>query len=215
MGDACWSCKDKSKNTPLHHVLYFVGCIVVSGSSEPAFHGCYFPFKNTDGRLSYCMHGMDGAYDHFIRLSNDDEELQWRFEDNSDNWFWPFITKGKQSPDEVPTDKCWKACESTGDLPTLIYRDVEDRMHGNVVRALLQFKADILRQNVEKRTPLQWPQILSCKSGLDRICQCNCVNLTMGNERHACLHRQVSRASRDKLPRLALHLLGIYYLVTL
>eukprot|EP00439_Symbiodinium_sp_Y106_P084513 s472_g25.t3 len=149
--------KDKNRNTPLHHVLYFVGCIVVSGSSR------------------------DGTLDHFIRLASDNEELQWRFEDNSDNWFWPFITKGKQSPDEVPTDKCWKECESSGDLPALIYKDVEDRMHVNVVRELLQFKADILQQNTRKRTPL-----------------------------HVCLHRRVSRASRDKLPKLALNLLGIY-----
>ena len=106
------------------------------------------------------MEGRDGTLDHFIRLASDNEELQWRFEDNSDNWFWPFITKGKQSPDEVPTDKCWKECESSGDLPALIYKDVEDRMHVNVVRELLQFKADILQQNTRKRTPLLSPQLV-------------------------------------------------------
>ena len=104
------------------------------------------------------MEGRDGTCDHFIRLASDNEELQWRFENNSDNWFWPFITKGKQSPDEVPTDKSWKECESSGDLPALIYKNVEDRMHVNVVRELLQFKADILQQNSRKRTPLLSPQ---------------------------------------------------------
>ncbi|CAJ1394415.1 unnamed protein product, partial [Effrenium voratum] len=177
----CVNLQDCRKNTPLHLVPYYMGCILVSGSGEPLFHGCYFPHRDFG---SLCYKKMGFQKNSFIRIAipdDDDKALQWRFEDSE--WYWPYISRGKKAhKEEVPVDSsCWDLCESNSrTMPSFVYKDIDQKCHSEMVATLIDNQADVLRRNDRGRTPLM-----------------------------ECLHRPVSRASHKAQAELCLEFMGM------
>lgn len=158
--------KDKDGNSPLHHVMAFIGCIHVRHTSVQSCQGCFFPQKasDEDGNLYYkkfgTVLGLHKATNVYIRLKHDFGQPSWVFE--SDDWSSArfderyFQTCLEVKKDEIPMNKLsWKALRMNDVLDGLDDWKRNTDKAPPVARLLIEARADITSQNRRGRTPLQ------------------------------------------------------------
>lgn len=158
--------KDKDGNSPLHHVMAFIGCIHVRHTSVQSCQGCFFPQKasDEDGNLYYkkigTVLGLHKATNVYIRLKHDFGQPSWVFE--SDDWSSArfderyFQTCLEVKKDELPMNKLsWKALRMNDVLDGLDDWKRNTDKAPPVARLLIEARADITSQNRRGRTPLQ------------------------------------------------------------
>lgn len=165
--------KDKDGNSPLHHVMAFIGCIHVTNTSVQSCRGCFFPQKASDkaGSLYYKKYGTvlgSKATNVYIRLRHDSEQLSWVFESapgstnpapgsgttfNKERYFKTCL---EVKENEIPMSKLsWKALNSNDLLDGLDDWKRNADKAPLVARLLIKARADITSQNRRGRTPLQ------------------------------------------------------------
>ncbi|CAE8676345.1 unnamed protein product, partial [Polarella glacialis] len=139
---------DAVGKTPLHHVLRRLGCVLVDGSSEPQFNGCYVRENNHAFSLS-------GSPRVAVRIFLTSRK-QWRFS-NSES-YWPYHTKdcyeGLHPPPQTGEFQNWEQCESPNLLPASITVEGFRSDFSEIVSRLLQSKADLTKMDTHRRTPL-------------------------------------------------------------
>ena len=157
------SLKDKDGNTPLHHVMDFIGCIHVRSTSVRICQGCYFPQKASDtvGSVYYKKFGGDGEVSVYIRLKRL-EEVSWMFEsdDSFDRFTDRYFSSVEVREDELPWNKpgSWKPFGRSQDgLDTLDDWKWNTDKAPLVAGLLIGGRANITCQNRRGRTPLCEP----------------------------------------------------------
>ncbi|CAK9027675.1 unnamed protein product [Durusdinium trenchii] len=160
--------EDNHGNTPMHRLLHFLGCVFVKIAGEPNFQGCYFPVEEY-GRLSFKkfgVHILDVEEENLpgppcpccIRVREQENKRFWVLE--NDDWERPFAAQLEARPeismDELPTGSSWERYHSaSSEKPRLEVFKSPLFAAEKIVHVLIEFRADITKQNCRGRTPLQ------------------------------------------------------------